>query len=133
MIAHHHAIFFAISIVGTVVSLFLGFCWGKSRGSHLEGSPFGIWLGGAMSAFIGGFVEAAPIGSSGGVMLAASDGQVHADLKVVHLLIEAAHVLAIPALAGLAEIRTYIKANPFPNVFLPGGPPSIPVRGAQQQ
>lgn len=123
--SHNHTIAFVLTILGAAFSLFVGFVWGKSKGHALEGSRFGIWLGGAMSAFIGGFLEATPIGSTSGAGLAAATGHVHADLTLKHLCIEVLFLISTPFLAGVAEIRTYIKTNPFPNVFLPDAPPSI--------
>jgi hypothetical protein len=61
-----------------------------------------------------------PIGSSAGGGIAVLDGQFHADLGSRHILIEIAHILAIPVLTGLADVRTYQKTSPFPNVFDPG-------------
>jgi hypothetical protein len=124
-----------IHIVATIVSVvfvlsftFLGFCWGRSRARSINGSPFGVWLGGALSAFVGGFVEGAPIGSTTGGGLAGLTGELHADLTLRHLAIEALFVLAAPCLTGLADVRNFIKANAFPNVFL-AAPPAPLVSG----
>jgi hypothetical protein len=108
--------------------VFLGFIWGKRRGTNLDGSPLGVWIGGAMSAFIGGFVEGAPIGSTAGGGLAGISGKLHADLTGRHLAIEAMFILAAPCLAGLADLRNFVKANSFPNIFL-GAPPAPLVSG----
>ena len=78
-----------------------------------------LWFGGALSAFISGFIEGAPVGSTAGGIVAAGDGQVYADLGGRHLLVEAAHLIAVPLLTGLADVRTYQKTNPFPNIFAP--------------
>jgi hypothetical protein len=85
----------------------------------VKSSRFRIWLGGAFSAFISGFIEGAPAGSTGGGLVAAADGQVFADFRGRHLLIEFAHLAAVPFLTGLADVRTFQKSNPFPNLFAP--------------
>lgn len=114
----HHAVVLSALALSSGIFLFLGFCWGKGR-SALSGTPLGIWVGGVCSAFIGGFVEGTPIGSTAGAGFAVADGEIHADLKLAHIAIEAAHLLAIPVGTGLADVRNFIKTNPFPNVFLP--------------
>ena len=121
----HHLIALIFAAGCAVFCMFVGYIWGKSKGHSIEGSPFGVWLGGAMSTFIGGFVEAAPIGSTSGAGLAGVSGHLHADLTMKHIALEAAFLLSAPVLAGIAELRTYIKSSPFPNVFLPGSPASI--------
>jgi hypothetical protein len=52
---------------------------------------------------------------------------VFADFGTRHILIEIAHIVAIPVLTGLADVRAYKKSNPFPNVFAPnnGGPAPV--------
>lgn len=117
----HHAIYLALSIMGSILCVFLGFCWGKGK-SGLTGTPLGVWCGGGLSAFIGGFIEGMPIGSSTGAGLAAFTGKIHADLTLRHLAVEALFLLAAPCGAGLADIRNFIKANVFPNVFLAAPP-----------
>jgi hypothetical protein len=93
-------------------------------------STLKIWFGGALSAFVGGFVEGCPIGSTAGAGFAVADGQFHADLDWKHLLVELLHLIAIPFGTGLADIRTYIKSCPFPNIFQPAPPPTFaPVPG----
>lgn len=74
-----------------------------------------VWTGGAWAAFVNGFIEGSPVGGPAGAGIAAADGQVHADLTLRHLAIEAAHVLAVPFFTGLADVRSFNKANPFPN------------------
>jgi hypothetical protein len=76
-----------------------------------------LWSGGAWAAFIDGFIDSAPTGSSSGAALAVFDGSLHADLALKHVLIELAHILAAPVAAGLADVRAYKKDNPFPNPF----------------
>ena len=85
----------------------------------LKSARLRVWLGGALSAFISGFIEGAPAGSTGGGLVAAADGQVFADFRGRHLLIEFAHLVAVPFLTGLADVRTFQKSNPFPNLFAP--------------
>jgi hypothetical protein len=75
------------------------------------------WLGGAGAAFVGGFIDGMPVGSPVGAGIAVADGQAHANLTLHTLLVEAAHVLAVPVLSGLADVRAYQKENPFPNPF----------------
>jgi hypothetical protein len=75
------------------------------------------WVGGAWAIFVTGFIEGCPIGSPVGAGIAGLDGQVHADLGMKHLIIEAAHVLAVPFFTGLADLRSWTKQNPFPNPF----------------
>ena len=82
------------------------------------------WTGGAWAAFVNGFIEGCPVGSPAGAGIAAADGQVVADLGLRHLAIEAMHVLAVPFFTGLADVRAYTKANPFPNPFT--APPPAP-------
>lgn len=121
----HHIIALIVAVLVAAFLVFLGFVWGKSKGHSFTGSTVGVWFGGAMSAFIGGFVEAAPIGSTSGGIMAGASGHIHADLTYKHLMLEALFVLAVPFGAGIAEIRTFVKSQPFPNVFLPDSPPSI--------
>jgi hypothetical protein len=87
-----------------------------------------IWFGGALSAFVGGFIEGSPIGSTAGAGFALADGQVHADLDWRHVLIELAHLIAIPFGTGLSDVRNWIRSNPFPNLFQPStsNPPFSP-------
>jgi hypothetical protein len=89
-------------------------------------SPLRIWIGGALAAFVTGFIEGAPAGSTGGAAIATFDGQVFADLGTRHILIELAHLVAIPVLTGIADVRGYLKTAPFPNIFAPapGGDPA---------
>ena len=113
----HHAIVLVLALVACGLCMFFGFCWGKSRGTHLDGSPLGIWIGGAASAFIGGFWEGAPRSAVrwvGGIAIA--DHQAFASLGLMHIMILAAHVLAVPVVTGLSDIRTlHVKeASPFP-------------------
>lgn len=103
-------------ILGCLVFLF-------RRALARSPSNFKIWVGGAISAFVGGFLEGCPIGSPVGAGTALADGQVYGDLRGRHILIELAHILAVPALTGLSDVRTYTKATPFPNLFSP--PPSV--------
>ena len=99
--------------VGVVV---LGFIVAVIR--SLTHSPIiRVWTGGAWAAFVSGFIEGTPVGSPVGAGIAIGDNQVHADLGLRHIAIEVAHVLAVPFFTGLAEVRTFTKANPFPNPF----------------
>lgn len=81
-------------------------------------STFKLWLGGAWASFMGGFIEGCPIGAPAGAGMALADGRAFADLGRRHLIIEAAHILAVPFFSGLAELKSYTKTDPFPNVFL---------------
>lgn len=92
----------------------------------VKSAPLRFWFGGALSAFVSGFIEGTPIGSPTGGAIAVADGQAHADLGSRHILIEIAHLLAIPLLTGAADVRTYQKTNSFPNVFAPGTP-AVPI------
>ncbi|MDE2104595.1 MAG: hypothetical protein KGL39_45590 [Patescibacteria group bacterium] len=74
---------------------------------------FRQWLLGALAAFCDGFVDGLPVGGPVGAGTAFADGHLHADLKPHHLLIEAAHVLAVPLMSGLADLRAYQKNNPL--------------------
>ena len=100
-----------------VVILLLGVLF--KRALAVSPTTLKVWTGGALSAFVSGFIEGCPIGSPVGAGAALADGQVHADLDWKHLLIELAHLIAVPFFTGLADIRNYTKANPFPNVFQP--------------
>ena len=86
-----------------------------------------LWIGGAISAFIDGFIDGFPVGAPAGGGIALADGQAFADLGRRHLAIEAAHILSIPIFTGLADVRAYRKASPFPNIFStvqPANPPT---------
>jgi hypothetical protein len=121
-----------LDIIGVIVVLFLLLTVFKHA---LRASPttLKIWIGGVFSAFTAGFIEGMPIGSPVGGGVALADGQVHADLGGKHLLIELAHLIAVPFFTGLADIRTYTKSNPPPNIFQPAPIPAlqIPVVGPQ--
>jgi len=80
---------------------------------------FWPWFGGAISAFTTDFIEAGPVGGSVGAIMGARSGDFHADVQPHHLLIEALHLLAVPAVAGLAGLRTYVKLHPLPPLFQP--------------
>lgn len=82
-------------------------------------TPVKMWLGGILSAFVAGFIEGCPIGSPVGGGVGLADGQFHADLGGKHLLIELAHIFAVPFFTGLSDVRTFTKANPPPNIFQP--------------
>jgi hypothetical protein len=115
---HPHTIYILLPIALTLLALCIF--------GLIKSQPLRFWFGGALSAFVSGFIEGMPIGSSAGGGIAVLDGQFHADLGSQHILIEVAHILAIPILTGLADIRTYQKSNPFPNVFAPGTP-AVPI------
>lgn len=111
--------------------LFLGFAaaviFTLTRNAQIR-----YWVGGAWAAFVNGFIEGAPVGSPVGAGVAVADRQVHADLGLRHIAIEAAHVLAVPFFTGLADIRAFTKTSPFPNPFNPPKyneilPPKAPV------
>jgi len=81
-----------------------------------------LWLGGAFSAFVSGFIEGCPIGGPVGAGSAAATGHIYSDFTERHILIELAHVLAVPFFTGLADVRGYTNAHPFPNIFAPAEP-----------
>ena len=108
-------------------ALFLGFVFVVIR-TLTHNIEVRVWAGGAWASFVNGFIEGSPVGAPAGAGLAAADGQVHADLGVRHIAIEAAHVLAVPFFTGLADVRSYTKNNPFPNPFaVPPVPPAPPI------
>ena len=121
-IFHPHTMFILLPILGIFLTLFVV--------GLMKSSPFRIWFGGALSAFIDGCLEGGPIGSTAGGGIALADGQVFADFGTRHILIELAHILAIPVLTGLADVRAYKKLNPFPNVFAPTNGGACPVMPA---
>lgn len=82
------------------------------------------WFGGAVSAFVNGFIDGVPAGSTAGGILAGVDGKLHADLGLRHIAIEAAHLLAVPVASGLADVRAFQKTNAFPPLFGPVNPPA---------
>lgn len=91
-----------------------------------KNAPIRYWVGGAWAAFVNGFIEGAPVGSPAGAGIAVADNQVHADLGLRHIAIEAAHVLAVPFFTGLADVRSFTKSNPFPNPFTNENPANPP-------
>ena len=119
-----HLIYILAAAVAAIASLFIGYGMGKASKTTLVGSQFGIWLGGILSAFIGGCAKGAPVGSTTGSLLALKTGSIHADLTIRHLAVEAMFLLAGPVLTGITKVDNYIEANPMPNLFT--GKPSIP-------
>lgn len=93
----------------------------------MKPTPFKDWLGGAFAAFVGGFIEGMPVGSTVGGGMAMADGQAHADLHGRHLVIEIAHLVAVPFFCGLADVRSFQKSCPFPNPFADNLPDPKPV------
>ena len=64
-------------------------------------------------------IDGMPIGSSAGAGIALADGKFASELKLVPLLVTAAHIIAIPIGTGLADVRAWKKDHPFPNIFAP--------------
>lgn len=60
-----------------------------------------------------GCIGAMPVGGTVGGAMGASAGKFHADVQPHHLLIEAAHILAVPVAAGLMDFRTYTQKYPL--------------------
>ena len=92
----------------------------------MPASPLRIWIGGALAAFVDGFIDGFPIGASGGAGIAVADGKFAQDLNLGHLAITAAHILAIPVCTGVSDVRSWKKDKPFPNIFAatPEPPPA---------
>ncbi len=88
-------------------------------------SPLRIWLGGALAAFIDGFIDGCPIGGPAGAGIAFADGKLPTDLQWPHIAVAAAHVIAIPIGTGLADVRAWKKDSPFPNIFASNPEPKI--------
>lgn len=122
-----HQVHILIVIISTGLCVLLGYVLGThAKGTTLRGSPLGVWIGGAISAFISGLADAGPSGAVAGGAFTFVDGTAHADLQPGHLLVELIHVAVVPVTAGVMEIKPYIKANPFPNLFSTGRQPSTP-------
>lgn len=105
-----------LSLAAAVAAIVLGVVHVARKNSN-----FRVWMGGAFAAFMDGFIEGCPVGAPVGAGIAAANGNIHADFGGRHIVIELAHVLAVPFFSGLADLRAYQKATPFPNVFLPPG------------
>lgn len=80
-------------------------------------SPLMQWCGGALGAFVDGFIDGLPIGGSGGAGIAMADGKFASKFELIPLLITAAHIVAIPFGTGLADVRAWKKNHPFPNIY----------------
>lgn len=104
-------------IVGTAVFSFLR-VKGPRTFSFVINPAIPLWVGGAISAFVDGFVDGFPGGSTAGGALAIADGQAHLDAQPRHILIEIAHILAVPIFTGLADIKGYKKQRPVPDLFI---------------
>ena len=115
-----------LALAAAVAALVLGIVHIARKNAN-----FRAWFGGAFAAFMDGFIEGCPVGAPAGAGIAAANGQIHADFGGRHIAIELAHVLAVPFLSGLADLRAYQKATPFPNVFLPPGVTEAPLILAQ--
>ena len=109
----NHALGITIAVVLTV-GFILAVIRTLARNAELR-----YWTGGAWASFVNGFIEGCPVGSPAGFGIAAADGQLHADVGLRHLAVEAAHLFAVPFFTGLADVRAYTKASPFPNPFSP--------------
>ena len=92
-------------------------------------SPLRIWLGGALAAFIDGFIEGLPIGGTGGAGIAFVDGKFATRLNWFEVAVTVGHIVAIPLGTGLADVRAFKKDHPFPNIFAPS--PAAPVNQGQ--
>jgi hypothetical protein len=88
-------------------------------------SPLRIWLGGALSAFIDGFIDGCPVGAPAGAGIAAADGKFPTDLGTPGLLIALGHVLLVPVVTGIADVRAWKKDHSFPNIFAPAPAPAL--------
>ena len=82
-------------------------------------STLRVWLGGALAAFIDGFIDGCPVGAPTGAGIVVADGKFPTSTNAGQIAIAAAHIIAIPVLSGLADVRAWKKDNPFPNIFSP--------------
>jgi hypothetical protein len=95
-------------------------------------SALRVWIGGALAAFIDGFIDGCPIGGPTGAGIALADGKL-ADAvtrrDTTSIAIVVAHAIAVPFFSGVADIKAWKKDNPFPNIFVPD-PTAITAPGA---
>lgn len=96
-------------------------------------SALRVWIGGALAAFIDGFIDGCPIGGPAGAGMAAADGKL-ADAITKHdtvsIAVVAAHALAVPLFSGIADVKAWKKDKPFPNIFVPS-PAAISASNAE--
>jgi len=93
--------------------------WVLLRSLTKAPGPVRIWVGGALSAFLDGFIEGLPVGGPAGALVGGVDGQFTTEFTFTRIVIEAAHILAVPIGTGLADVRAFKKSNPVPNIFEP--------------
>lgn len=92
-------------------------------------SSLRIWIGGALAAFVDGFIEGLPVGGPLGLAVATTDGAASAaisqhDTKSISLGV--LHVLGLAIMTGFADVRAWKKDHSFPNIFVPDNPTTKP-------